>query len=104
MKYRNLRASGLIQEELGKILLREIEFPSSTLVTITQVEVDEDMREAKIVMGVIPDSSAKEVIDLLVKNRPFLQNLLLKKINIKPMPRIYFELEQPTPAPTEPTE
>lgn len=93
--YRNLRVASLIQEELGKIILREIEFANSVLVTITEVEVLKDMLEAKIKIGVVPESAAKEVIELLDKNRPFLQHLLIKKMNIKPMPRIYFQLEQP---------
>ena len=93
--FRNLRVANLIQEELGKIILREMEFPISTLVTITEVEIPKDMREAKIKLGVIPESEAPKVLEILSSYRPLLQNLLLKKINIKPMPRIVFELESP---------
>lgn len=93
MNYRNLRVANLIQEELGKIILREIEFGKSVLVTITEVEVLKDLRQAKIKLGVIPSASAKEVMDLIEQQRPFLQRLLMKKINIKPMPRIEFELD-----------
>ncbi len=93
MNYRNLRVANLIQEELGKIILREMEFPISTLVTITGVEIPKNMREAQIKLGVIPESEAPKVLEILSSYRPLLQNLLLKKINIKPMPRIVFELE-----------
>ena len=90
--YRNLRVANLIQEELGKIILREIEFPNFTLVTITGVEVLKDLSQAKIKLGVIPSVAAKEVMDIINRYRPLLQNLLMKKININPMPRIVFEL------------
>ena len=93
MNYRNLRVANLIQEELGKIILREIEFPISTLVTITEVEVLKDLSRAKIKLGVIPLTAVPEVLDLLSRNRQYLQRLLLRKINIKPMPRIEFELD-----------
>jgi len=93
--YRNLRLANLIQEELGKIILREIEFPKSVLVTIVGVEVPQDLSQAKIKLGVIPASAAKEALDAMEKNKPFLQHLLMKKINIKHVPRIEFKLESP---------
>jgi ribosome-binding factor A len=94
MNYRNLRVANLIQEELGKIILREMEFGKSVLVTITGVEVSKDLNQAQIRFGVIPQTAVKEVMALLEQYQPLLQNLLMKKINIKPMPRIVFELEQ----------
>lgn len=93
MNYRNLRVANLIQEELGKIILREIEFPNSTLVTIVEVEVLKDLSHAKIKLGVIPVTAVPEVLEVLNNYRSFLQGLLLRKINIKPMPRIEFELD-----------
>ena len=92
MNYRNLRVANLIQEELGKIILREIEFGKSVLVTITGVEVSKDLSQAKIKLGIFPSASAKEVMDLIEQHRPLLQNLLMKRINIKPMPKIVFSL------------
>jgi ribosome-binding factor A len=92
MNYRNLRVASLIQEELGQIILREIEFPNSVLVTITGVEVLKDLSQAKIKLGVIPPDASPEIMSIMDRCRPFLQRLLLKKINIKPMPRIYFEI------------
>lgn len=92
MNYRNLRVAKLIQEELGKIILREVEFPKSVIVTITEVEVPKDLNQAKIRLGVIPETAAEEILNLLNKNQSYLQRLLMKKINIKPMPIIIFEL------------
>lgn len=90
--FRNLRVANLIQEELGKIILREIEFGKSVLVTITGVEVSKDLSRATIKLGIFPSAGAKEAMDLIERYRPFLQRLLMKKINIKPMPKIVFSL------------
>lgn len=92
MNYRNLRVAKLIQEELGKIILKEVEFPKSVIVTITEVEVLKDLSQAKIKLGAIPETATAEALNLLNVYRPLLQNLLMKKLNIKPMPRIVFEL------------
>lgn len=92
MNFRTERVSGLIQEELGKIIQRELEFPGS-LVTITAVEIDKKLDHAKIKISVLPKEKSAEALTLLDKEAPRLQHVLLKKINIKPMPRIKFEID-----------
>lgn len=83
----------MIQEELAKIILREIEFPEA-LVTITGVDVDKKLETAVVRLGVLPPSSSGEVIKTVEGARGRLQRLLTKKINIKPMPRIRFEIDR----------
>jgi len=93
MNRRPLRVQSLIQEELSKIILRELEFPGA-LVTITEVDVNKKLDTAKVHVSVIPSSAAPKVLMELGRRAGDLQYLLLKKINIKPMPRIYFELDR----------
>ncbi|MDO8504887.1 MAG: ribosome-binding factor A [Candidatus Liptonbacteria bacterium] len=90
MNYRNLRLGGLIQEELGKIFARDMEFPA--FVTIVDVEVSKKLDTAKVRVSVIPEVKAKEVYDLLQNERRLLQFKLLRTLNIKPMPRLEFGL------------
>ena len=91
--YRSQRVESLIQSELGKLLVREVEFPFGSLVTITTVEVDKKMDRAKVLLSVIPAKMGPGVLKMLTVQAGRLQFLLLKKINIKPMPRIMFELD-----------
>ncbi len=93
MKYRNLRVGNLIRDELGKIILKEMEFPDA-LVTITDVEIGEDMDWAKVMISVIPPAKAENALKSLRLNRGRLQHMLLRKINIKPMPKIGFEIDR----------
>lgn len=94
MNHRPLRVGKLIREELGKIVLKEIEFPAGAFVTITEAEVDRKLEKARVGVSVIPTGAAVEVLTMLGENVPRLQRLLLKKINIKPMPKIYFEMDR----------
>ena len=89
MHYRNLRVGGLIRNELGRILLKEFEFPG-VLLTVTDVTVDKKLEGARVEVSVLPAGKADETMRALKKNQGLLQHLLLKKINIKPMPRIRF--------------
>lgn len=92
MNFRTERVSGLIQEQLGLLLQREMEFPGA-LVTITDIEANKKLDNAIVKVSVIPKSQSSKVLEALDKEAPRLQHLLLKKINIKPMPRIKFEID-----------
>jgi ribosome-binding factor A len=91
--FRSQRVESLIAEELGKIVIREIEFPVGSLATIVRVDVDKKMDRAKIFMSVIPAAVEGAALKLLNARIGELQHMLLKKINIKPMPRIIFEID-----------
>lgn len=93
MNFRSERVSKLIREQLGEMLLREFEFAGG-LVTITEVDVDGKLERAIVKVSVIPSGKASEALRGLAGIAGHLQHLLLKKINIKPMPRIVFEIDR----------
>lgn len=91
MNFRSERVGKLIREELSKMILREVELPA--LVTITEVEIDKKLDGARVKLSVIPSTQADNVLAILKASAGHLQYLLLRKINIKPMPRIFFEVD-----------
>jgi ribosome-binding factor A len=91
--YRSQRVESLIAEELGKIIVREVEFPIGSLTTIVSVDVDKKMDRAKVFVSVIPALAKDAALNILKARTGELQHLLMKKINIKPMPRIIFEID-----------
>lgn len=107
MKHRPERLSSLIQEELNKIISKEVEF-SDCLVTITGVEIDEKISRAVVKFSVLsfcgscpfkcgeggaPEKIDEQVLKTLNKKRDHIQYLLMKKINVKSMPQISFKLD-----------
>jgi ribosome-binding factor A len=93
MNFRSERVGKLIREKLAKIIIREVEFDNA-LVTITSVEVDKKLEHAKVNVSVIPSAAGEAALKELTKRAGSLQFLLMKKINIKPMPRIAFALDR----------
>ncbi len=109
MKYRQERLASLIQEELSKIISREIDF-ANCLVTITNVEIDEKLSRAVIKFSVLspcsgcpmnaqcqeekPKNDFESVLNILEKNRRNLHHLLAQKIKVKPMPQIVFKIDR----------
>lgn len=91
--YRDLKMADLIEEELGKLIKREV-YVEGALITITDVFITPDLLQAKVKLGIIP--KAKELGAFLVveKQLPVLRHKLLRKMNVKPMPRLSFELDE----------
>jgi ribosome-binding factor A len=92
--FRSQRVESLIQTEVSFMLARDVEFPAGALVTIVRVEVDKKMDRAKIGLSVIPASAAAEALRIVNGRARELQFKLLRKINIKPMPRLIFEIDR----------
>jgi len=93
MKFRDQRAGQLIRDELSKIITKELEI-NDALLTITEVEVDKKLEAAKVRISVLPSGKTKEVFDLLNKVRDRLQTILFKTLNMRPTPRIQFEIDR----------
>lgn len=86
----------LLQQELGAILLRELDVQENTLVTLTRVDTAPNLQQAKIYISVMPEEKAKEVLKLLQKEVYEIQQLLNKRLNMRPVPRIEWVLEEKT--------
>lgn len=90
------RVESLIQEELGKIILKEIEFPLDTLVTITRVSCSVDLANANVFVSVLPQEKLKRVLEILGKMVYVLQKFLDKRLRMRPIPKIRFVEEKQT--------
>ena len=90
--FRNLKTADLLEKELGMMLARDF-FVEGALVTITSITVDEDLLHARVKLGIIPEEKAAEVMIRLEKERGAFQHGLVKKLRIKPVPHIAFEID-----------
>lgn len=91
---RHQRVTSLIQEHLNKIIMREMEFglpgQGGALVTITEVVIQKDLDYADVYVSVIPDDRTEDVVMKLNGSKGYLKHLMIRKINIRPMPEIRF--------------
>jgi ribosome-binding factor A len=96
MSKRIQRLNELIKEELGKILLKEGDFPEGVLVTITRVETLANLNEAKVWVSVLPENQAGKIIEDLNKKIYFLQQKINKIFRMRIVPKIRFLVETKT--------
>ena len=94
MTHRLPQVNQLIMSELNTLLLSEVDFPPSCLVTITAVETSKDLRHAKVWLSILPTDQTKKVLTILGHQIGHLQFLLNKKLSMRPLPRIRFTIDQ----------
>lgn len=90
------RVNELLKEEIGNILLKDVEFPEGVLATITRVEVSPNMFEAKVFISVFPDNKTDNVFNILNKIIYGIQQKINSRLRMRPIPRISFVREEKT--------
>lgn len=96
MSDRIKKVDALIQKELGNILFRDVDFPQGVLVTITRVDSSPNLSESKIYISVMPDNRLDKVIEILNRRIYYIQQILNKRLRMRPIPRIEFRKEEST--------
>lgn len=96
MSIRIQRVNQLIKKELSKILLKEVDFPQGTLVTVTRVETLSNLQEAKVFISVMPEEKNPKVLEILNKLIYELQQKLNRRLKMRPTPKIRFVEEKAT--------
>lgn len=91
---RILKVNKLLKQEIGKIILTDVDFPKGIMVTITKVKTSADLRYADIFISVLPNNMDTVAEKALKKDIYFIQQKLNKKLDMKPLPRIKFVIDK----------
>lgn len=94
MSRRIQRVNELLREEISKLILREIDLSKDTMVTIIEVKTSSDLQQAKIRVSIMPFLKAEKILRVLNSQIFNIQRLLNKKLNMKIVPKIRFELDK----------
>ncbi|OGW86365.1 MAG: ribosome-binding factor A [Omnitrophica bacterium RIFCSPLOWO2_01_FULL_45_10b] len=88
------RVAALIKHELGSMLAQEVRDPRIGFVTITQVEVSDDLKYAQVFYSVLGEEEKREeTAKGLQQARGFLQRDLAKTLNLRFTPHLSFILD-----------
>lgn len=94
---RQLRVGELIRHAMAEMLTRgDIHDPvlESHLVTIPEVRMSADLRQATIYVMPLGGRDVQEVIDALNNNRKFLRGEIAHRVNLKFAPDIRFRVDE----------
>ena len=86
----------LIKEVVSGILLRSIQFPASSLVTVTRVSTSPDIHYANVFVTVFSQKTSDpgEVMKILKHSIGAIQRGLNKSLRMRPVPRIQFLIDK----------
>ena len=92
MTRRTERINDLLREEISDLLRREVKDPRvGGLVTVTEVDVSPDLRQAKVYVSVLgTDDEKTSTFRALAAASRFLQRELRKRLTIRRVPELSF--------------
>ena len=91
MSQRLDRINELLRREISTVLQRDFEF-GGALVTVSGVDITQDLREAKVFVGVLGGYGAK-VIEQLSQRRALIQSRVAKRVVLRCTPKHDFRLD-----------
>jgi len=95
MSIRTEKVAAVIKEGTAIVLERELNFTISGIVTVTDVKVSNDLRNAKIYVSIFHQEESKEdVIRKLNFEKKQIKFALSKRVYLKFMPEITFYLDE----------
>ena len=92
MSQRLDRINELLRREISTVLQRDFEF-GGALVTVSGVEITQDLREAKVFVGVLGGHGSK-VLEKLAQKRGLIQSRIAKRVVLRCTPVLDFRLDQ----------
>jgi ribosome-binding factor A len=93
MSQRIEKMNELVKNQLAQLILKEIEFPENSLVTITKVATSPDLKVAKVYITVIPENTRGTALKILQKSSRFLHHGLNNILKTKFTPNLNFFID-----------
>ena len=88
------RAGRLIQEEISKIIQRELKDPRIGFVTVTGVDVTDDLRYVKVFITVLKRENKGKTLKGLERAKGFIRREIGQRIKMRFTPEIEFRFDE----------
>ena len=95
MSRRTLRMNELIRQELSLLIQRKVKDPRlNHLLSITNVSVTSDLKEARVLVSAMgTDEDKREITEGLRAAAPFLRKSLASTLTLRYIPRLVFSMD-----------
>ena len=87
---RILKINELVRAYVNEIIIKELSLKSGVFLTIAKVDTSSDIRYTRVFVSVFPEKEFNYVLKTLEKERAHIQQLLNRRLNIKPSPKLEF--------------
>lgn len=88
---RNKRVASLLEREISNIVTHEIRDPRLGFITITNVEVSNDLKVAVVYFSSLYNKS--ETFDTLRRAKGYIRSILAHRVRLKTIPDLEFKID-----------
>jgi len=90
---RSQRVSDLLRKEIADIIIYRLKDPRIGFITVTGVDVTDDIKLAKVYVSVFREGERKTTLEVLNSAKSFIRSELSKRLRMKFIPSIEFRLD-----------
>jgi len=90
---RSQRVSDLLREEIADIITYRLKDPRIGFITVTGVDVTDDLKIARVYISVLKDEEKKLTLEILNAARSFIRTELGRRLRMKFIPGLEFRLD-----------
>lgn len=91
---RSQRLNTLLREEVADIIMKKVKDPRLGFVTVTDVEMSEDLKIAKVYISVLDGGDKDLNLEILNSARNLVRSEVAKRIRVKFIPAIEFRIDK----------
>ncbi len=91
---RSKRVGDLLREEIAEIVMRRVKDPRVGFLTVTSVEVTDDLRLARVYVSVLRKAETADTLRILNSAKGFIRAELGKRVRMKTLPVLEFHVDE----------
>ncbi len=90
---RSQRLSILLREEIADIIMRRVKDPRLGFVTVTDVELSQDLKIARVFVSVLKEEEKDLTLEILNSAKGLIRSEVSKRVRVKFIPTIEFRAD-----------
>ncbi len=94
MTRRSERLAGEIRDEVARMVASELKDPRLGFITVTRVELTQDLRYARVYVGVLGEDASGETLAILRKAAGFVKREIGRRLRVRFAPEIDFRYDR----------
>ncbi|MFA6307260.1 MAG: 30S ribosome-binding factor RbfA [Patescibacteria group bacterium] len=94
MNKRSAQVAELLRSEINKIIIKDFESPMGTLISISEVTISDDLKNATAYISIIPHNKLGTGLEAIKRFSGHIQKNIGKHIAIHTTPRISWQLDE----------
>jgi len=91
---RSQRVGDLLREEIADIIMRRVKDPRLGFVTVTGVDITDDLKIAKVYVSILKDEERETALSILNAAKNFIRSEVGKRVRMKFIPTLEFRVDE----------